>query len=57
MQAGDPAAAWKLNLDFQTQKRTILESNDTKFLNMVAEKDESIQFRKLAQTRLSQVGA
>lgn len=51
--AGSPHAEWKFNLDFQAQKRTILESNDHDFLKWVMANDDSIQFQKLAQARLA----
>jgi hypothetical protein len=50
----NPYAEWKFNLDFQTQKRTILESTDKKFLGWVAANDDSVQFQKLAKTRLAE---
>lgn len=49
----NPFAEWKFNLDFQAQKRAIVDSTDKKFLAWVADNDDSIQFQKLAQTRLA----
>jgi len=49
-------ADWKLNIDFQAQKRKIVESIDADFLKWVVANEESIQFQKLAQTRLAESG-
>lgn len=49
----NPFAEWKFNLDFQAQKRAIVDSTDKAFLQWVAGNDDSIQFQKLAQTRLA----
>ncbi len=50
----NPYLEWKFNMDFQTQKRTIVESTDLEFLKWVAVNDDTIQFQKLAQTRLAE---
>ncbi len=55
-QKNSPWDAWKDNKDFQTQKRTILESKDSAFLNWVAG-NETKQFQKLARTRLAELGS
>lgn len=44
---------WNFNIDFQNQKRMILETGDVEFLKWVAENDDRVQFQKLAQTKLA----
>jgi hypothetical protein len=53
-ESSEPFADWKFNLDFQTCKRTIIESTDKTFLAWVSANDDSVQFQKLAKTRLAE---
>lgn len=48
---------WKFNVDFQSQKRMIIEAQDQEFLTWVAANEDSVQFKKLAQTRLAEIAA
>lgn len=46
---------WKANLDFQTQKSRVADSEDKDFLRWVASKDESRQLQKIASARLAEL--
>jgi hypothetical protein len=55
--SSDQFQNWKNNLDFQTQKTSVLESSDRNFLGWVASKDDSRQLQKIAQARLAELDA
>jgi hypothetical protein len=47
--------SWKDNLDFQTQKSRVAESEDKKFLAWVVANEESRQIQKIASARLAEL--